>query len=478
MAKRKPTYTPMPQVPPEVMQRLALMLEVLGGKRTVTDAARSLGTSRNHFQTILHRGLTRLVEAIIPKRGGRPAKRQELAALEAEILRLRRENARLLERVGTTERLLQAASGLLHGRIRPTGRQRRTKKTAGSPNDDKSEPEPLAERRRKLEGAEEMRRLGLTASQAAAIAGVHESTLRRWKARERQGEPLVVRRAASRGHSRVRPEVFRRASEIVRQLNGLVGAESLRRSVDGLSRREAARVKAQTLIAMERERKHALTRVSVSVPGVMRGMDGMHFHSAEGAVHALFTADAAVPYRTAVKTGMRYDAKLVAQALCSDMNKNGAPLVYRLDRASANDAPIVRELLNAYQVLVLHGPPRCARFYGQHERQNLEHRAWAGELARLPIEEIEQRLREILTAVNEVWRRRTLGWKTAYEAWDARPCIEVDRRVLREEVSERAARIGRELQRRGSPADLAERLAIEQALETRGYLRQQVGGWC
>ena len=57
MAKRKPTYTPMPQVPQEVMQRLALMLEVLGGKRTVTDAARSLGTSRNHFQTLMHRGL-------------------------------------------------------------------------------------------------------------------------------------------------------------------------------------------------------------------------------------------------------------------------------------------------------------------------------------------------------------------------------------------------------------------------------------
>jgi len=56
--------------------------------------------------------------------------------------------------------------------------------------------------------------------------------------------------------------------------------------------------------------------------------------------------------------------------------------------------------------------------------------------------------------------------------------LEVDRRVLREKLSERAARIGRVLERRDKPTDLAERLRIERALETRGYLRQQVGRWC
>jgi hypothetical protein len=75
-------------------------------------------------------------------------------------------------------------------------------------------------------------------------------------------------------------------------------------------------------------------------------------------------------------------------------------------------------------------------------------------------------------------RLTALGWKTAYEVWVARPRLAVDRRALREEVMERTARIGRELERRGHPADLAERMAIEQALTTRGYLRQTVGGWC
>jgi len=138
----------------------------------------------------------------------------------------------------------------------------------------------------------------------------------------------------------------------------------------------------------------------------------------------------------------------------------------------------VRELLESHGVLVLHGPPRLPRFYGQHERLNREHRAWADELVRLPVDAIEARLEEILANINEVWRRRTLRWQTASEAWAARPGLHVDRAALREEVTERAARIGRELQHRGGPADLAERLAIEQALETRGYLRQQAGGWC
>lgn len=473
--KKNKNYTPAPPVAPELEERLNLILEVIAGTSTVSQAARRLGVSRNHFQTLLHRGLTGLVQAVSPKAGGRPAKPKELAALEAELVRLQRENEKLQERVGTTDRLLEVASGLLHGRIRPTGRVGRQKKTKGAPGEKKAD-EPDAERRRTLQGAEEMRQLGLTAALAARVAGVHEATLRRWKARDQRGEALVGRACAKGSH--LSAQLAQRVGGLVRSLHGLVGAESLRRSVAGISRRAAARVKAQTLSLMERERKCALRRVSVSAPDVMRGLDGMYLHGADGSLHALFTADAAVPYRTQVKTAKRYDAQLVAQALCSDIKANGAPLVYRLDRASAHDAPAVREVLDAHEVLVLHGPPRCPRFYGQHERQNREHRAWADELALLPREEIESRLQEILEAVNKLWRRRTLDWKTAYEAWSARPRLEIDRRALREEVSERAARIGRELQCRGKPADLAERLAIEQALESRGYLRQQVGGWC
>ncbi len=474
MGKPKRTYTPAPQVAPELTERLAAVLEVLAGQRTVADAARALGLSRNHFQTLLHRGLASLVQAIGPRPGGRPGKSGEVAMLEAELQRLRRENARLQAQVGTTERLLAAASGLLHGRIRPMRRAPRAKKT-GTSREPTSEPEPEAERARMLAGVEQMRGLGLSAALAASIAGVHEATARRWRARVRAGAPLAQPRAARRAIS---PEAARQASAIVRSLKGLVGAESLRHSVAGLSRREAARLKARTLTEMERERKRELTRVTVTTVDVVRGLDGMFFHGADGSVHALVVADAALPYRTAVRTGVHYDARLVTELLAADLARNGAPLVYRMDRARAHDAGAVREVLRAHEILVLHGPPYFPQFYGQLERQNREHRAWAGELALLPVAEIEQRLEEIIKAVNELWRRRTLEWRTASEVWIARPRLVVDRTALREEVMERTARIGRELERRGQPADLAERLAIEQALKTRGYLRQKLGGWC
>src|SRR5687767_7231755 len=131
MRTRKPTYTPIPQVPTELMPRLAAIVEVLAGMKTVSEAARSLGLSRNHFQSILHRALLAMVQSITVKAGGRPAKPQSIAALEKELRRLQRENARLQGQVHSTERLLAVAGGLLKGRIRPTARARRARKTTG-----------------------------------------------------------------------------------------------------------------------------------------------------------------------------------------------------------------------------------------------------------------------------------------------------------------------------------------------------------
>lgn len=475
MGKRRKTYTPAPQLDPALAERLGVILEVISGKTTVSRAARMLDISRNHFQNLMHRGLAGLAESIAPKAAGRPAKPQEIVALEAELQRLRQENARLQERVGTTDRLLQAASGLLQGRIRPA-RQSRSRRTRGSGRDE-GDSDPERARRRPLEVVEEMRRLGLTAPVAAAIAGVHASTVRRWRAHERCAPVRRCTRDAN-GKRLVPAQLKRHADRHVRALQGLVGAESLRHSVAGLSRRQAAQVKAETLTAMERERKAALVQIRIAVPGVVRGLDGMHLHGVDGTAHALIAADAAVAYRTTAVVARRYDAQLVWCALASDIERHGAPLVYRLDRAKAHDVPAVRELLDAHGILLLHGPPCCPRFYGQLERQNREHRAWDDELALLDLQAMQPCLDEMLAAVNDLWRRRTLGWQTASEVWAARPRLDVDRQELRDEVKQRAAQIGRELQRRGKPADFAERLAIEQALASRGYLRQIPGGWC
>ena len=105
--------------------------------------------------------------------------------------------------------------------------------------------------------------------------GVGESTLRRWIARARKGQTLVQKRGRAR-HGQPGPELTARVADVVRSLRGLVGAESLRRSVVGISRRQAAAIKRDTLIAMERERVEAAERITITAPGIVRGFDAMH----------------------------------------------------------------------------------------------------------------------------------------------------------------------------------------------------------
>ncbi len=478
MSERKPKYTPMPAVPPELMPRLAAVLEVMAGVKTVSAAARSLGLSRNHFQSLLHRGIAALVEAIAAQPGGRPATPPAIASLQAQLKQLQRENARLQNQVRSTERLLEVASGLLLGRIRPSGRQARVRKTAGSSADGNDDSDPATGRWQLLAGVGEMQRLGMTAVAAATIAGVHDSTVRRWRARALCGRTCASIDHAAALEPPVPSVAVNQVATLVRELHGLIGAESLRHSVAGISRRMAARIKVATLTAMERERKAALVRITITVPGVLRGMDAMQFPNARTARYALIAADGAVPYRTSLTTGARYDAELVTRALCRDLEQHGAPLVYRLDRASAHDTPAARAVLAAHQVLVLHGPPRYPGYYGQLERQNREHRAWLNAEPLPDSTALEPRLAEMLNRVNRLWRRRTLGWKTAAEVWSTRPSLNVDRQALREEVQDRALRIARKISGRGQPADLAERLAIEQTLTRMGYLCRETGGWC
>jgi hypothetical protein len=65
------TYTPSPEVPQELAPRLALILQVLSGAKTLSEAAREANLSRNHFQSILNRSLHSMIEALNPKEPGR-----------------------------------------------------------------------------------------------------------------------------------------------------------------------------------------------------------------------------------------------------------------------------------------------------------------------------------------------------------------------------------------------------------------------
>jgi hypothetical protein len=454
---RAPSYTPAPEPPtdPDLRRRYDEVMAVIGEKQTVTGAARSLGLSRNHFQTLLHRALQSVIDSITPKPAGRPARPEREAALEAENTKLKAQIASLEERLATMDRLLDLVGGIASGREALT---RRTRKT---PSKKDEEPEPSIE--------SEL----MTVCEAPAPAplraralGVSLSTLRR---RRKHRSPSRTRVSTAPDRDRVAA-----VQGIVRATHGLAGAASLAKST-GVSRRQAASIKHDELVEMERDRKARAARVCVSQPGIIRGFDAMHLNCDDRRCYWLIAADGAVPYRTSISTVNDYDHAGVIAALTADFEEHGPPLVARLDRASCQRTPDVLALLERYGVLLLHGPPRHPQYYGQLERQNREHRAWLRHVRSLTSAELPDVAARMRTALNAQWARPTLGWCTAEQVWTTRSTIHVDRQQLQRDVEKRAWEF---VHTAGVERLAAQRRAIESALIERELLTITFGGQC
>jgi transposase-like protein len=323
-----------------------------------------------------------------------------------------------------------------------------------------------------------MRAAGLNTTLIAAVLGTSPSTLRRWRARCRHGVEARRTLGPRTRHRTVDPDVVRQVETLVRRTRGLLGAESITHAVAGVSRRAAALVKARTLTAIERERRATCVSVLVTQPGVVRGFDQLWAQTDNGLRPVLVSADACVPYRTSLVVAERYDSRSVAQALDDDFRQHGAPLVWRADRASCHRTDEVDEVLRAWGVLRLHGPAHLARFYGQLERQNREHRGWLTACQRPSPVDLLTVCEQMRSALNDAWPRRSLGWMTAAEKWATRPELRDDRDELRGQVADRVARLRRHENMGDADDLLVSRLAIELVLTQRGYLRQQPGGWC
>lgn len=470
---KKSAYVKLPQVRQPVQARLEAVLKTLTGEETEAEAARQLGLSRLRFQTLSHRALQAMADALEQKPPGRPPKSEREAELEQELQRLRRENAEMRRHKETVDRLLGVASDLMNGRLSPSGRspKPRATKPAETPSDADEDPDGAA----RLGEARALMARGVPMWAAARAVGVSAATLRRWESRTRRGTPPKRRRGP-----RVRVVVSdgpTRAASLVRELRGCIGAEALRRSVPGLSRRQAFAVKAQTLTEMERERRASCTRIVITEPGVVRAFDAMHTPTRDGERHTLIAADAAVPFRTSAVCVASYDGGAVSRALEEDIRRYGPPFVYRLDRAACHRVAQVRELATRHHVVLLSGPPRHPQYYGQLERQNREHRDWLRRTDGMSDDELQQELLRMIAALNTLKPRRSLGWKTPAAAWERRRAPE-DRIAFYEEVQDRAARIRRQLEARGESAGQAERFATEAALMQRGWLVRVQRGWC
>ena len=268
MAK-KPTYTPMPDVPDMLTERYQVTLQVLSGMITLSEGARRLGISRVQYQTIVHRGLHGLIDGLSPKLPGRPPKSEEEQKLSTENERLRRENKKLRDQAEAIERMLGVASELVRDRIKASARQPKTKKTS-TPSEGGDDEGPQ-------ERVRELRRLGMRATLVAALAGVSPATARRWTSNVRSKPGVSTTRARTYDG-----DAETQVQQLVRDLRGLIGAEALSRAVPQVSRRQAARIKTGTLTAMERERRTRVKRVVVTQAGVLRGFDAMHVATTHG----------------------------------------------------------------------------------------------------------------------------------------------------------------------------------------------------
>ena len=329
----------------------------------------------------------------------------------------------------------------------------------------------MSERRARLAVLEGLAADGLPLRMCALAGGVHVTTIARWQRRLRTGELLARRRGPRQMEATAAAEAA--AVGLVRDTHGLVGAASLSKSVPSLSRRKAAGLKEMVCRQMERERRAAAERVTVSLPGVVRGFDAMELcRSGQPRKHALVAADGCVPFRTSWSISTRYDGTSVARLLEQDFEKHGPPLVLRMDRAAQHTVLEICEMLADRGVLLLQGPPHHAPYYGQLERQNRDHRAW------LALAMDENNFDSMMAALNGQWRRRMLGWRTAAEVWATRPPLTLDRTRLGEDVKEKAARIQRRLGASGLEGDLAWRVAITRELTRRGLVTVEKGGWC
>ena len=454
------TYEPQPEVPSTLRRRFDLIRAVLGERTTISDAARELSIARVNMQALVHRAEAAILETLQPRRPGPAPKPPSEKALTQRVDQLEKENAKLKRQLQAADDMMAAAGeiirslrGLPPSISRPSSpRSKRSRKASSDEDPERATPEPIL--RRALE------RLLVTRSRdqarMARALGIDAKTLRRWMERLSAGQPLLRRRG---GRMRAGPpEAEQRVRGLVEELHGLVGAASLARSVEGVSRRRAARIKREVMTEVERDRRARCASVHVTRPGVIRGFDAMHV--ATGFV--LTAADASVPFRTSVKHVATYDAEEVATLFEEDFRRHRPPLVVRDDRARCHTAPAVASVLREHGVLLLQGPPYYPSYYGQLERQNSEHRAWCATAT--PDQADLDRMK---TAVNVRWLRPTLDWRSAAECWESRPPLDDDRDELHAEVQDRAAR----LRAHNVSNDMAMRLAIEQALTQRGYLR-------
>jgi hypothetical protein len=256
------SYQPQPPIPPELKQRFDLIRAVIGERLTISEAARELSIARVNMQTLVHRAEAAIMSSLQPRSTGPAPKPPSEKQLEARVAQLEKDKTRLQKQLQAADDMMMAAGEIIRSLrgLAPTSSRTsssRSKRPPKSSSDEDPEPATLASILRRA--LDRLRTKG-DAGRRAAVLGIDIKTLRRWLARLAAGEPMVKRRG---GSMRAGPPASEeRVRGLVVELHGMPGAESLARSVSGVSRRRAAQIKSEVLTELERARKALMPCIS------------------------------------------------------------------------------------------------------------------------------------------------------------------------------------------------------------------------
>ncbi len=117
----------------ETRRRAALILEVLGGVRTPTEAAEALGVSVPRYYALEARALEGLVHSCRPRpRGRQQTPEREVKRLRAEVERLRRESQRTQALLRAQQRAVGLKAAASSGRSKSSKSSRNGAKEGGA----------------------------------------------------------------------------------------------------------------------------------------------------------------------------------------------------------------------------------------------------------------------------------------------------------------------------------------------------------
>ncbi len=190
---KTPSYEPAPVVPKQMLLRFQTIQDVMSGQLQVTEGAKRLGMSRNHFQTLLHRAEKAVLESVTPKAAGRPAQPHTgKSSCRRSYCGCKRRIKHSKTRSEAVERLLELAGDWARGKIGTRAHRARTAKTR-TPSNDPEEPDGGLVRAVWAEACRQVSAGAMWADAAQLVGRGLAATLRRWSRRAQSSGPLKQR---------------------------------------------------------------------------------------------------------------------------------------------------------------------------------------------------------------------------------------------------------------------------------------------